>query len=181
MRASTWAGTTLFIHVARGRGVEGAPNADHVAFALDQDAAAERARSGGRGRGRAEGLLLGPVGLSDGIRTAAPWSFRPKADEALGEARIVGKQLLDLRPGDRKAADVGHGPHSRCALDVVAEQRALAEDVPGPERARSLGRFDDRLALCSSTNMPEPGLPRSISAWPAGASNSDVAAARRSS
>jgi predicted enzyme related to lactoylglutathione lyase len=27
--------------------VEGAPDADHVAFALDQDAAAERARSAG--------------------------------------------------------------------------------------------------------------------------------------
>jgi catechol 2,3-dioxygenase-like lactoylglutathione lyase family enzyme len=37
-------GTTLFIHVV-GRPVEGAPNGDHVAFALDQDAAAERARS----------------------------------------------------------------------------------------------------------------------------------------
>lgn len=36
-------GTTLFIHV-KGNGVEGAPDADHVAFALDQDAAAERAR-----------------------------------------------------------------------------------------------------------------------------------------
>jgi catechol-2,3-dioxygenase len=39
-------GTTLFIHVA-GEGVEGAPNSDHVAFALDQDAAAERAREAG--------------------------------------------------------------------------------------------------------------------------------------
>ena len=39
-------GTTLFIHVA-GNGVEGAPNEDHVAFALDQDAAAERARAAG--------------------------------------------------------------------------------------------------------------------------------------
>jgi predicted enzyme related to lactoylglutathione lyase len=36
-------GTTLFIH-ASGNGVEGAPNCDHVAFGLDQDAAAERAR-----------------------------------------------------------------------------------------------------------------------------------------
>jgi catechol-2,3-dioxygenase len=39
-------GTTLFIHVA-GNGVEGAPVADHVAFALDQDEAAVRAREGG--------------------------------------------------------------------------------------------------------------------------------------
>ena len=39
-------GTTLFIHVA-GDGVEGAPDTDHVAFALDQDAAAERARAAG--------------------------------------------------------------------------------------------------------------------------------------
>jgi catechol-2,3-dioxygenase len=39
-------GTTLFIHVA-GEGVEGAPNRDHVAFALDQDAAAEPARGTG--------------------------------------------------------------------------------------------------------------------------------------
>jgi catechol-2,3-dioxygenase len=39
-------GTTLFIHVA-GDGVEGAPNVDHVAFALDQGAAAERARQSG--------------------------------------------------------------------------------------------------------------------------------------
>jgi catechol-2,3-dioxygenase len=40
-------GTTLFIHV-RGEGDhEGAPNGDHVAFALDQDAAAGRLRSGG--------------------------------------------------------------------------------------------------------------------------------------
>jgi len=39
-------GTTLFIHVA-GEGSEGAPNRDHVAFALDQDAAVERARSSG--------------------------------------------------------------------------------------------------------------------------------------
>jgi len=40
-------GTTLFIHVAEGTGVEGAPNADHVAIALDQDAAADRVRSEG--------------------------------------------------------------------------------------------------------------------------------------
>ena len=40
-------GTTLFIHLAGGEGPEGAPNVDHVAFALDQDAAAERARSAG--------------------------------------------------------------------------------------------------------------------------------------
>ncbi len=39
-------GTTLFIHVA-GEGSEGAPNREHVAFALDQDAAVERARSSG--------------------------------------------------------------------------------------------------------------------------------------
>jgi catechol-2,3-dioxygenase len=35
-------GTTLFIHVAGGESPHGAPNADHVAFALDQDNAAER-------------------------------------------------------------------------------------------------------------------------------------------
>lgn len=40
-------GTTLFIHVAGGEGPHGAPNADHVAIALDQDEAAERARAGG--------------------------------------------------------------------------------------------------------------------------------------
>lgn len=40
-------GATLFIHVRGREGPEGAPNVDHVAFALDQDAAAERARSGG--------------------------------------------------------------------------------------------------------------------------------------
>jgi catechol-2,3-dioxygenase len=40
-------GTTLFIHVAGGESPGGAPNADHVAIALDQDDAAERARSGG--------------------------------------------------------------------------------------------------------------------------------------
>jgi catechol-2,3-dioxygenase len=40
-------GTTLFIHVAGDDGPEGAPNVDHVAFALDQEAAAERARSEG--------------------------------------------------------------------------------------------------------------------------------------
>jgi catechol-2,3-dioxygenase len=40
-------GTTLFIHVAGAEGVEGAPNRDHVAFALDQDAAVERARGAG--------------------------------------------------------------------------------------------------------------------------------------
>jgi catechol-2,3-dioxygenase len=39
--------TTLFIHVAGTEGVEGAPNTDHVAFALDQDAAVERVRAGG--------------------------------------------------------------------------------------------------------------------------------------
>jgi predicted enzyme related to lactoylglutathione lyase len=39
-------GTTLFIHV-KGNGVEGAPDGDHVAFRLDQDAAAERARGAG--------------------------------------------------------------------------------------------------------------------------------------
>src|SRR5262245_43130681 len=36
-------GTTLFIHVA-GNGVDGAPDVDHVAFALDQDGASARAR-----------------------------------------------------------------------------------------------------------------------------------------
>jgi predicted enzyme related to lactoylglutathione lyase len=40
-------GTTLFIHVLGEGDREGAPNSDHVAFALDQDAAAERARSAG--------------------------------------------------------------------------------------------------------------------------------------
>jgi catechol-2,3-dioxygenase len=41
-------GTTLFIHVAGDRDEhDGAPNADHVAIALDQDGAAERARAGG--------------------------------------------------------------------------------------------------------------------------------------
>ncbi len=40
-------GTTLFIHVTGGETPEGVPNADHVAFALDEDAAAERARTGG--------------------------------------------------------------------------------------------------------------------------------------
>jgi len=38
-------GTTLFIHVAGGDAPEGAPNSDHVAFALDEDAAADRARA----------------------------------------------------------------------------------------------------------------------------------------
>jgi catechol-2,3-dioxygenase len=40
-------GTTLFIHLAGDGDHEGAPNGDHVAFAVDQDAAAERARSAG--------------------------------------------------------------------------------------------------------------------------------------
>jgi catechol-2,3-dioxygenase len=40
-------GTMLFIHVAGGVEPGGAPNADHVAIALDQDEAAERARAGG--------------------------------------------------------------------------------------------------------------------------------------
>jgi catechol-2,3-dioxygenase len=40
-------GITLFIHIAGEGGHEGAPNADHVAFAVDQEAAAERARSAG--------------------------------------------------------------------------------------------------------------------------------------
>jgi catechol-2,3-dioxygenase len=39
-------GTTLFIHVA-GDDHEGAPGSDHFALALDQDAAAERARAAG--------------------------------------------------------------------------------------------------------------------------------------
>jgi catechol-2,3-dioxygenase len=39
-------GTTIFIHVA-GKPHGDAPNADHVAFALDQDEAAKRARSAG--------------------------------------------------------------------------------------------------------------------------------------
>jgi predicted enzyme related to lactoylglutathione lyase len=39
-------GTTLFIHV-KGNGVDGAPDGDHVAFEVDQDAAAERARGAG--------------------------------------------------------------------------------------------------------------------------------------
>jgi catechol-2,3-dioxygenase len=56
-------GTTLFIHVSAPDGPEGAPNADHVAIALDQDAAAARARGRYR-RGRAEGLLLGTLGVS---------------------------------------------------------------------------------------------------------------------
>jgi catechol-2,3-dioxygenase len=40
-------GTILFIHVAGGSAPVGVPNADHIAFALDQDEAAQRARSGG--------------------------------------------------------------------------------------------------------------------------------------
>ena len=39
-------GTILFIHVS-GDTNHGVPNADHVAFALDQDAAAARAREAG--------------------------------------------------------------------------------------------------------------------------------------
>jgi predicted enzyme related to lactoylglutathione lyase len=38
---------TLFIHVAAEDGPADAPNRDHVAFALDQDAAADRARAAG--------------------------------------------------------------------------------------------------------------------------------------
>jgi catechol-2,3-dioxygenase len=38
-------GTTLFIHVRTGDAAHGAPDVDHVAIALDQDAAAGRARS----------------------------------------------------------------------------------------------------------------------------------------
>jgi catechol 2,3-dioxygenase-like lactoylglutathione lyase family enzyme len=41
------AGTTLFIHIAGEAGPEGAPNGDHLAIAIDQDAAAERLRSDG--------------------------------------------------------------------------------------------------------------------------------------
>jgi catechol-2,3-dioxygenase len=37
----------LFIHVAGGESPPGAPSGDHVAFALDQEAAAERARAAG--------------------------------------------------------------------------------------------------------------------------------------
>jgi catechol-2,3-dioxygenase len=40
-------GTNLFIHVSSPDGPEGSPNADHVAIALDQDAAADRARGAG--------------------------------------------------------------------------------------------------------------------------------------
>ena len=40
-------GVTLFIHVRGDGDHDGAPNADHVAFALDQVEAAERARSAG--------------------------------------------------------------------------------------------------------------------------------------
>jgi catechol-2,3-dioxygenase len=40
-------GVTLFIHVRGDGDHDGAPNADHVAFALDQAEAAERARSAG--------------------------------------------------------------------------------------------------------------------------------------
>jgi catechol-2,3-dioxygenase len=40
-------GTSLFIHVVGEGDHEGAPNGDHVAFAVDQDAAAERARAAG--------------------------------------------------------------------------------------------------------------------------------------
>ena len=40
-------GARLFIHVAGEDAHEGAPNVDHVAFALDQDAAAERLLSAG--------------------------------------------------------------------------------------------------------------------------------------
>jgi len=38
---------TLFIHVAGEDGPADAPNRDHVAFALDQDEAAKRARAAG--------------------------------------------------------------------------------------------------------------------------------------
>jgi catechol-2,3-dioxygenase len=42
-------GTTLFIHLAGAGGPAGVPDADHIAFALDPDAAAERARTTGVG------------------------------------------------------------------------------------------------------------------------------------
>ncbi len=40
-------GAKLFIHASGGEGSQGAPNADHFAFALDLDEAADRARVAG--------------------------------------------------------------------------------------------------------------------------------------
>ena len=56
--------------------------------------------------------------------------LRSRADRG-GDARIFREEPFDLGPRDREAAHVGPCPYSGSALDGLAEQRALAEDVAG--------------------------------------------------
>jgi len=67
--------------------------------------------------------------------------------QTLGDAGIFGEQPFELGARDRKATNVRFGPHAGGALDVVAQQRTLAEDVSGPDVSLSLGCLDDGLAL----------------------------------
>src|SRR6185437_5626810 len=70
-----------------------------------------------------------------------------EAAELVREPWILGQEPFDLRPRDRQATDVGLRPHPRGALDVVAQERSLPEDVSRPDLAPALRGFDDRLSL----------------------------------
>jgi catechol 2,3-dioxygenase-like lactoylglutathione lyase family enzyme len=113
-------GTVLLIRVA-GDGVEGAPNEDHIALALDQDAAATGTRRRRRS-GRTAGVLLGTLGVR-----ARPGRPRARASareltQALAHARVVGDHALEVGARNRQAAHVGERAHASGAFSFAAEQ-----------------------------------------------------------
>jgi len=80
-------------------------------------------------------------------RTAevAPGKLGREPAQAFGDAGIFSEKAFDLRTRDRKATNVRFSPHTGRALDVVPEQRTLAEDVSGADVSLPLGCFDDGL------------------------------------
>ena len=78
---------------------------------------------------------------------AAAGELGRELTQTFGDAGVFGEKPFDLRARDRKATNVGFRPHTGRALDVVAEQRTLAEDVSRPDISLALGCLDDGLSL----------------------------------
>jgi hypothetical protein len=117
------------------RGAKGAPNAHHIAFALDQDGAADR-----QARGRpAEGVPLEPVcvltGPGDGrVIDCSGGSSLPALAVGRRSAdprRAGGRSRLARSPGSTRPFSLGHAP---CAASRH-RAGALPEGIAGMELA----------------------------------------------
>jgi hypothetical protein len=145
-------GTTLFIHVLGEGDHEGSPNADHVALALDQDAAALRMRSAG----------VDVVGPKDYYWGRSAYLHDPdgrgrgasgrQLTQAIGDERRLGPEPVQLGSSDRQATNVSLSADPSGALAVLSEQRPLAEDVTRSKLVLSVARLDDRVTLLEHEN-----------------------------